>query len=126
MKTVISPLQDRDSGLALAFLLLLCWLFFKLKIFIYLAMAALLLTMIWPTAMRPFALVWFGLSQSLGAVFSRILLSIIWLCMVVPVGLFRRLAGKDNLRLREWRKNNDSVFTERNHTYKADDLKNPY
>ena len=126
MKITITPLQDRDAGLALAFLLLLLWLFFKLDIFIYLAMAALLIAMIWAKAMRPFAIVWFGLAQVLGGVVSRILLAAVWLGMVVPVGLMRRLAGKDNLRLKQWRKGTDSVFVTRNHVYSADDLENPY
>lgn len=126
MTVVITPLKDRDSGLALAFLLLLGWLISRLDIFIYLAMAILLIAMTWAKAMRPFAYIWFGLSQILGAVVSRILLAVIWLGMVVPMGLMRKLAGKDTLRLKQWARGTDSVFTTRNHTYTLEDLKNPY
>lgn len=126
MKTDITPLQDRDAGLALAFLFLLLWLFFHLSIFIYLAMATLILAMVWAKAMRPFAIVWFGIAKLLGGIVSRILLAVVWLGMVVPVGVIRRWAGKDNLKLKKWHHGDESVFVSRNHTYTSDDLKNPY
>lgn len=122
----VTPIQDRDAGLALAFIFLLLWLFFKLDVFIYIAMAVLLVAMIWARAMRPFALCWFGLAQIAGNFVSRILLSVIWLLMVAPVGFMRNMAGKDNLRLKEWQKDKNSVFCNRNHPYTADDLENPY
>lgn len=126
MKISITPLQDRDAGLALAFIFLLCWIFFRLNIFIYIAMAVLLLAMLWAKSMRPFAIIWFGMAQVLGGFFSRILLSAVWLGMVVPVGIGLRLAGKDSMKLKKWRDGTDSVFVDRNHTYSSDDLKNPY
>lgn len=119
-------MQDREAGLALTFICLLVWLFFKHVYFIYAAMAVLLLAMVWPKGMRPFAVIWFGISHVLGGFFSRILLAVIWLLLVVPIGLIRRMAGKDSLRLKGWQKDRNSVFIARNHTYTADDLKNPY
>ena len=126
MKTEITPLQERDACLALVLLILLIWLFVRNDYIIYAAMAALLLGMVWSRSMRPFAVFWFGLSTVLGGIMSRILLGLVWLCLVVPVGLARRAMGKDSMRLKEWRKNSDSVFVERNHKYTASDLEHPY
>lgn len=122
----ITPLQERDSCLALVFLLLLVWFFWRRTELVYAAMAALLLGMIWPGAYKPFARAWYGLAMALGKVTSSILLSAVWLAMVLPVGFIRRMMGKDALRLREYRKGQESCFVKRDHTYKAADLINPY
>jgi hypothetical protein len=57
---------------------------------------------------------------------SRLLLSIVYLLVVTPVGLIRRAAGKDSLRLRSFRADNESVMVERNHRFAAGDLEKPY
>ena len=119
-------IQDRDSCLALVFLLLLIWLFYKTPWLVYAAMAVLLYGMVWPKGMRPFTLLWFGLSRLLGHVVGSILLGAIWCVLVVPVGLIRRLMGKDSMRLKQWHKNDDSAFVNRDHKYTAADISTPY
>lgn len=126
MNLEMNPVKDRDAGLALAFLLLLVWLPYHSPWLVYASMAVLLLTMIWAPLMRPFAWLWFGLALVLGKIVSTILLSIIWLVMVVPVGLLRRIMGKDPLMLRPWRKDSASCFITRDYTYTAEDLRHPY
>lgn len=126
MNLEMNHVKDRDAGLALSFLLLIIWLVMRSPGLVYAAMCVLLLTMIWPPFMRPFAWLWFGLSIVLGKVVSTILISLIWLIFVVPVGTIRRLSGKDPLILGSWRKNQESCFVTRNHTYTAEDLKHPY
>lgn len=122
----MNSVKDRDAGLALSFLLLLIWLALRSPWLVYAAMAVLLLTMIWPPLLRPFAYIWFGLAIVLGKVVSTVLLSVIWLVLVVPVGLFRRLMGKDPLLLKLWRKDSGTCFVTRDHTYTSEDLKHPY
>ncbi len=122
----ITGAQERDACLALAFLLLLVWFFCRNAGFIYAAMAAILLGMIWPASMRPFACLWFGLAKVMGGFMSSVLLAIVWLALVLPVGLARRAMGRDALGLRQWRSGRGSCFVVRDHAYTADDLKNPY
>lgn len=122
----ITGIQQRDTCLAVSFLLLLVWLFTKYIAFIYAAMLLMLLGMLCPAAMRPLARLWFGLAQALGHVMSSVLLSIVWAILVVPVGLARRVMGRDSLRLKQWRDGTGTCFVERSHTYTASDLKNPY
>lgn len=122
----ITPLQERDSCLALVFLLLLIWLFCHSRYLVYSAMAVLLYGMIWPAGMRPFAWFWFRLSHALGRVVGSCLLALIWCLLVVPVGFIRRLMGKDSMRLKKWHQNKDSAFVTRDHKYTAADINAPY
>jgi hypothetical protein len=122
----ITPLQCRDTCLALTFLLLLIWFFTQNAYLVYAAMLLLLLGMAVPTAMKPLAWFWFGLSHVLGQVMSRVLLSIVYLLLVLPMGRIRRLLGKDSLRLKLWKQSDTSCFVERPHVFSAEDLQNPY
>ncbi|MDR1478695.1 MAG: SxtJ family membrane protein, partial [Planctomycetaceae bacterium] len=107
----------------------------------------LIVNMICPTAFKPAAVLWFGLAEVLGTVVSRIVLTLVFVLMVIPVGLLRYYAGSDPMRLKEWKQKKfpqtsqnsesvkvggggaryeDSVFIERNHQYSAQDIINPY
>jgi len=46
--------------------------------------------------------------------------------LVVPVALIRKMMGKDTLRLRQFKKDNHSVFHERNYTFTVKDLTNTF
>jgi hypothetical protein len=86
----------------------------------------LLIAMTYPPIFRPFALCWFALSTLLGAVVSRIILALFFFVLVLPVGVTRRLFGKDAMRLNCWKKGAESVFRVRNHKFVAKDLEPPY
>jgi hypothetical protein len=90
------------------------------------AIALLVLNMTVPRIYRPIAVLWLGLSDLLGAVVSKILLSIVFFVVVVPIGVLRRLAGKDSLKLRAFKAGNDSVMVERNHMFVPRDLERPF
>ena len=122
----ITPLQCRDTCLALTFLLLLIWFFVKSAYLVYAAMLLLLIGMVVPVSMKPLAWAWFGLSYLLGLVVPRILFGIIYLLLVMPMGLIRRVLGKDAMRLKLWKQSNASCFVERQRFFTAEDLKNPY
>jgi len=122
----MTPLQCRDTCLALTFLLLLIWLFVKNAYLVYAAMLLLVIGMVVPVSMKPLAWAWFGLSHLLGQVMSRVLLGLVYLVFVLPMGRVRRLLGKDSLRLKLWKQSAASCFVERAHVFTAEDLKNPY
>lgn len=122
----ISPLQCRDTALALSFLALIIWFFTRDAGWVYGCMGLLLLSMIWPASMTWPARLWFGLSHVVGAVMSRVLLSLIYIVILLPVALLRRIMGKDSLRLRTWKGGEASAFVTRDHTFTKDDLTHPY
>jgi len=90
------------------------------------AMVAHVLNMTVPQAFRPVAVVWLGASHAIGMVMSTVLLSVVFALIVTPVGLFRRLTGKDTLRLRAFKASDASVMVSRNHPFEAHDLERPY
>ena len=48
-----------------------------------------------PVTLKPVYLVWMTIGQALGWVNTRIILSIMFYLIILPVGLIMRLAGKD-------------------------------
>ena len=90
------------------------------------AIATHLLNMTVPTVFRPVAVVWLGASAVIGTVMSTVLLSVVFALVVTPIGLLRRLLGKDTLRLRAFKVSDASVMVSRNHAFEARDLERPY
>ena len=92
----------------------------------WLALAALLVAMTVPSALRWPAWGWYRLSAVLGSVMSRVILGIVFFLVVFPMGLVvGRLRG-DVFGRKAFKKNQGSVFIDRRHRYLAQDLKNPY
>ena len=58
------------------------------------------LALIVPSALRSFHRVWMMIGEALGWVNSRIILSLIYYLMIVPVAVIRRLVGSDPMRRR--------------------------
>lgn len=125
MKTM-NKNQVKDSGMAFVLILLIIGLFTGNKLFFVLSAAFLLADMIFPMIFYPFALIWLGFSEVLGKITSKIMLFIIYLAVVLPVALVRRLTGKDALSLRRFKKGNESVLISRNHLFKPEDLERPF
>jgi hypothetical protein len=126
MKTKMTKDESRDTGMAMVLLLLIMYLSLKWKGLLLAAMALHVLNMIVPQIYRPVAVVWLGFSHALGTVMSKILLTIIFLVVVTPIGILRRLIGKDSLKLRAFKAKKDSVMLERNHTFTGTDIERPY
>ena len=118
--------QARDTGQAMVLLCLILVVFFRQASFAGIAFVILLINMVCPQVYKPLAKLWFGLSYLLSRIVPRILLGILFYGMVTPVGLFRRMLGKDPLQLKKWKKGRDSVLRERNHTLSAKDIINPF
>lgn len=91
-----------------------------------LSLALFLLDLFLPKVFTPLAFVWFGLARLLGAVTSKILLTLAFFLIVVPVGRLRRLLNPDPLDLKRFRKGKESVLKEIRHTFQASDLEKPY
>ncbi len=118
--------QAKDTGLALILILLIIEYVRYRHVLILAAGAVLVLTMTQPAVFRPLARIWFGLSHFLGTIVSKIILSIVFFLIVTPVGLMRKVFGADPMKSRLWKKGNDSVLVERNHSYTKADIEKPY
>ena len=89
-------------------------------------MSVLGLVLLIPNFFRPLAFLWFGLSKVLGTISTRILLTLTFFLMVLPIGFLRKRLGKDSLQLKKFKTSKKSVFIVREHTFDADDLKNTF
>lgn len=125
-KIVITVEKCKDSGLALVLISLICYQVWKLEIFIILAIIFLVVAMTYPLIFQPFARFWFALSTALGTVVSKIILTVLFFVIVLPIGLVRRALGKDAMQMKSWKKGKESVFRTRQHKFTAKDLEHPY
>ncbi|MEJ2673257.1 MAG: hypothetical protein P8168_13865 [Deltaproteobacteria bacterium] len=121
-----TPEQAKDTGMAMVLICLLLGYWGKFPQFLPLSVALLLITMIWPNAFRPLAALWFGLSQVISSVVSRVILTVLFFLIVTPIGLIRRVMGADALQLKKWKQGQDSVFIVREGVIQGKDLENPY
>ncbi len=122
----ITKKQIAETGVVFAIILILAGLYIGVREFFFGAAALLLVTLVIPSALTPLAFLWFGISKVLGWSTSKLLLGIVFYFLVTPVGLFRRLSGKDRLQLGQFKKDITSAFTKRNHTFISSDLKAAY
>ena len=122
----ISSSQTKDTGLAIILILLLFAHFQKNLQLILPAIGILILTMTWPAIFKPLAHVWFWLSNFLGNIVSKVLLTLIFGIIVLPTGLIRRISGSDQMRFKAWKNGQGSQFVKRDHVFSAEDIEKPY
>jgi|MTBAKSStandDraft_1061840.scaffolds.fasta_scaffold00706_10 hypothetical protein len=122
----VSKAQAVDTGMALVLVCLLLGLFRDRPGWFVAAAALLVLNMTAPALFKPAARVWLGLAHLLGSVMSRVLLTLVFCLVVTPVGLVRRAMGRDSLRLKQFKKDDSSVFLVRDTTFAAPDVEQPY
>jgi len=122
----ISKKQASDTGMATVLILLLLGLLLHNNLYYEIAIPVLIINMTFPMFYYPFAIAWLGFSQLLGTIMSKIILTLVYIIMVIPIGLFRRMLGKDSLRLSEFKKSTNSVMRSRNYIFSSKDIENPY
>ena len=125
-QTKMTKDQCKDTGMAIALLFLLVFVKTRRNGWLYAALAVQVIDMVLPKIFAPVAVVWFGLAHILGTIMSRVLLSILFFGLVTPVGVLRRLLGKDSLKLRAFKASEESAMLVRNHLFIAKDIEKPY
>jgi hypothetical protein len=126
LRRKITKDESRDTGMAIVLLLLILWISLKRKELVMGAIALHIVNMTLPQLYRPIAVLWLGFSDGMAAVVSKILMFIVFFAVVTPIGVVRRLLGKDSLKLRAFKAGKDSVMVVRNHTFTGQDLERPY
>lgn len=69
------------------------------------------------------AIGWYKLGDILGFIVSKIVLSVMFYVLLVPIALLHNLFNKDVLKLK---RSKESSWSERNHLYHKKDLENPW
>jgi hypothetical protein len=122
----ISKKEATDTGMAMALIVVLLGNFTKNNLYYLAAIPVLVINMTFPMLYYPLAILWFGLTAILGEVVSKVLLSIVYIIVLMPIGIIRRMMGKDAMQLKGFKKQTSSVMVTRNHEFVSDDIVNPY
>lgn len=122
----ISKKQSSDTGMAMVLILLLLGFFTENILYYKIALPVLLINMTAPNVFYYLAFIWLGLSNTLGFIFSNILLTVIYFIIVLPVSMIRRIMRKDTLLLKEFKKKTNSVLKIRDYTFSSIDFEKPF
>ena len=119
-------IRNKDTGLAVLLIMLLLVYFAGIRQLVLPSIIVLLLLMIKPSIFRPLSVFWFGVSEALGTISSKVILSLLYYTIVTPVGLVMQKLRKDWLRPRKWSSKKFSAFFVRDHLYTREDMEKPY
>ena len=72
------------------------------------------------------AKMWYALAAILGAINSKVILTVLYFLVLTPIALLSRLFKKDSLELKKKAREDESYFKIRNHTFESKDLKHPF
>jgi len=123
---MVTKKQNIDVGIVLTLVLLVTGLIFNNHILFKIAVATLLVTALLPVLYTPLSWGWFKLAYLLERIFSTIILSLIFYLIVTPVGFLRRLFAKDTMHLRDFKKDDRSVFIEKDKMYGKNDIEHQF
>ncbi len=118
--------QSRDTGMAMVLLVLIFYVKTRRDGYLWAAIILHVVNMTVPRFYAPIAVLWLGLSHVLGTVMSKILLSVLFFGLVTPIGLLRRLLGKDSLKLNAFKASQESAMLVKNHLFVGSDIEKPY
>lgn len=102
---------------------LMLFLFFEKNWMIYAALAIGVLSLVSIFMSDWIVKIWYGIARILGFVNSRILLSVIYYIILLPLSLVNKLSTKQAVILNKGLK---SYFVERNHRYIKEDFEKPW
>ncbi len=115
-----------ETALVVIFILAITAVWSKKGFWVYPIIAVSLLAMTLPKAFRPFAFCWFSLAKILGAISSKIILTVVFLLIVFPIGALRRVIGKDDMRILDKNMTIETGFIDRGHMYDRSDFEKPF
>ncbi|WP_421764922.1 SxtJ family membrane protein [Ekhidna sp.] len=104
-------------------LLVISWAF-DISVLLYITIGLAILSMI-PVLARQINRAWMKLAQILGWINSRILLTIVYAFILVPLAMISRLFKKDPLHIK-WNDERSTYYETRDHTFKKSDMDNPW
>lgn len=115
--------KELKSLLVIVIGLLVFYLIFDSVYFVYASLTIGGTSLIIPKVGQGVIWVWFKIAQVLGWINSRILLSLVYFIFLTPISFLYRLTKKNGLNLKSPK---NSIYEERNYTYQAEDLDNPW
>ena len=124
--TTVTRKQCGEFGMAAVMIALILALYFKMELYVLLAFVLTLITLAVPVILYPFAVIWFGFSKLLSVISISVMMALVFFLVVVPVGILRKLMGKDRMKTKEFKKGRRSVMVNRDHLYSPEDFLNTF
>lgn len=112
-----------ESVLIIVIGFIVLFFIFKIKLFLLIALLVGLLSALSNTVLQGITWLWFKISEILGWINARILLSIVFFLFLFPMALLMRAFGKPGMALKNKK---SSYYSDRNHKYVAEDLENTW
>lgn len=91
------------------------------KIYLLVALIFILIGVVSPFLSAKISWVWLKFAELVGSVMSKVILSVVYFIVLVPIALLYRLTQKNPLLLK---RQNNSYYIERNKQYSAKDIEN--
>jgi predicted membrane protein len=117
--------KNIEFGMMVSLILLIISLWMRNDLYRY-SIVTLLIAMLVPVLYTPFARLWFHTAKLLEQTTSKIVLLPVFFIIITPVGIIRRLTGKDPLQLKRFNKDKRSVFEEKTHQYTQQDMEKQF
>ncbi|HFA48643.1 MAG TPA: hypothetical protein ENJ95_06430 [Bacteroidetes bacterium] len=111
--------KQLETCLVISTGLIVFWFINGAKIFLTIALFIGLIGIFVPALAKWINWAWYKISDIMGFVMSKVLLSIVFFGFLFPVSLLNKLFKKNPLQLK---KQSDTYWTERKHKYSAKDL----
>lgn len=129
IKTFIKSLtreKIKDTGILVGIALIILGNWSNNTQLFYYTIPILFITILVPNLFFPVAFILFGLSSIIGKIFQQIILSVLFFLMITPIGVLRKAMKKDVLKLRAFKKSNNSTFVNREYKYSSKDFDKPF
>ncbi len=107
--------------LAVTLLLLIIYHFSAVKAVFVATIFFVLLALIFPALARVVDKAWSGLTKILGWFSNKVLMSIVFLLLLTPLAFLYRIFSKGDSK-----KEGESHFVDRHHTYSSKDIESPW
>lgn len=125
----LKKLQNKqlvDFGMVSILILLILSIISPSLLYLKICIGLVLINILYPKLYLPFANIWYFLSDFMGNIMSKVILTIVFILLVLPIGIFRKILKKDSLQLKRFKDNSVTSFVTKNHNFISSDLSNPY
>ncbi len=122
----IGDKEYKETGVLTALILIIMGLILHQPLYEKVAAGVLAVLLISPILFKPIAVAWFAIGYGLSKISSLILLSFVYAGVLLPVALLMKVFARDVLKLKQFKKGTQSVFTHRAHHFVKEDLLHPY
>jgi len=123
MKKTIDKKPNYEIILSIVCLLLLGLWIFKVQAFLYAAVGVGILSLVSKRLAGYISWSWQHFLRGIGFINAHVILGLIFFLVLFPVSLLARMFNKNSIQLK---REEQSYYKERNHTYVAGDLENPW